>query len=319
MRFSALIVASAAATQAFELSDITQSLKRGLSSLAPRSASLAPRKDVACPAVWSTISKALTPMFLSNGVCNDDARAAIRMIFHDCGAWDTSLGFTNGCDGSLQFELTRGENGGLTPITLKAVALAAQYKVGVADMINFMGNHAIVTCPGGPRVKTLIGRKDATAAGVGGRLPDVNAPADDLFKLFQAKGYNAVDLAAILGAHSTSKQFGVDASRAGQAQDTTPGTWDVKYYSDTTANPSPKDVFVFPSDKKLAVHPAVGKEFKGFVGNQGKWSGKFADAMARMALFGNNPSGMADCTNSLPSSTNIKRDIKAAGVMERAV
>jgi hypothetical protein len=74
-------------------------------------------------------------MFLTGGVCNDDARAAIRMIFHDCGAWDKSLGFTNGCDGSLQFELGRGENGGLTPITKKAVALAAQYKVPVADMI----------------------------------------------------------------------------------------------------------------------------------------------------------------------------------------
>jgi hypothetical protein len=59
-----------------------------------------------------------------------------------------------------------------------------------------MGNHAIVTCPGGPQVKTLIGRKDATGAGVEGRLPDVHAPADDLYKLFQAKGYDAVDLAA---------------------------------------------------------------------------------------------------------------------------
>lgn len=70
-------------------------------------------------------------------------------------------------------------------------------------------------------MKTLIGRKDATQAGVEGRLPDVNAPAEDLYKLFQAKGYSAVDLAAILGAHSTSKQFGVDTSKAGQAQDTT--------------------------------------------------------------------------------------------------
>lgn len=50
------------------------------------------------------------------------------------------MGFTNGCDGSLQFELGRGENGGLTPITNDLVALAAKYKVGVADMINFAGS-----------------------------------------------------------------------------------------------------------------------------------------------------------------------------------
>jgi hypothetical protein len=84
-----------------------------------------------------------------------------------------------------------------------------------------IADHAIVTCPGGPVITTLIGRTDAKKAGVEGRLPDVNAPADDLFKLFQNKGYDAVDLAAILGAHSTSKQFGVDASKAGEAQDST--------------------------------------------------------------------------------------------------
>jgi hypothetical protein len=41
--------------------------------------------------------------------------------------------------------------------------------------------------------------------------------------------------------------------------------------------------------------------------------------MGRMALFGNNPSGMVDCTNFLPSSTSVKRDLKAAGLLERAV
>src|SRR5690349_14249609 len=30
-----------------------------------------------CPAVWTTISKELTGLFLSGGMCNDNARAAI--------------------------------------------------------------------------------------------------------------------------------------------------------------------------------------------------------------------------------------------------
>jgi Fungal peroxidase extension region len=69
-------------------------------------------------------------------------------------------------------------------------------------------------------------------------------------------------------------------------------------------------VFVFPSDAKLAVHPTVGKEFKGFVGNQGKWTGKFADAMGRMATFGNDKSKLVDCTGALPKPVQIKRNIK---------
>jgi L-ascorbate peroxidase len=38
-----------------------------------------------CPVVWTSISKQLTKKFLSGGQCNPDARAAIRLIFHDCG------------------------------------------------------------------------------------------------------------------------------------------------------------------------------------------------------------------------------------------
>jgi len=217
------------------------------------------------------------------------------------------------------------------------VALAAKYKVTVADMIGlspspnpphlprltqarpvFAGNHAIVTCPGGPRVKTFIGRKDSTTAAPNGLLPDANADAASLSKLFTDKGFDDVDLAALLGAHTTSNQFSFDPSRSGASQDTTPGLWDVKYYGETL-NP-PAGIVVFPSDSKLARFDRVGKEFQGFVGNQGKWNGKFADAMEKMALFGSGSSGssgsgsggsgMVECTDSLPKSTNRKREAR---------
>lgn len=76
-------------------------------------------------------------------------------------------------------------------------------------------------CPGGPRVKTYIGRTDSFVEAKEGGLPDVHAPAANLFGLFAAKGYNAEDLAALLGAHSTSRQFGVNKTLAGAPQDST--------------------------------------------------------------------------------------------------
>jgi len=109
-----------------------------------------------------------------------------------------------------------------------------------------------------------------------GFLPDVHASGDSLFALFQDKGFNAVDLAALLGAHTSSKQFFVDTAKAGQPQDSTPGIWDVKYYAETL-NPPPGN-FRFDSDINLANQAQVGPEFKGMVNNQGKWNGKFADA-----------------------------------------
>lgn len=74
----------------------------------------------------------------------------------------------------------------------------------------------------------------------------------------------------------------------------------------------PQGIVVLPSDDKLSKFDRVGKEFQGFVDNQGKWNGKFADAMGRMALFGSaGTSGMVDCTNALPKSTNIKREMRS--------
>jgi hypothetical protein len=85
--------------------------------------------------------------------------------------------------------------------------------------------------------------------------------------------------------------------------------WDVKYYAETLK--PPQGVTVFPSDAKLAAHPTVGKEFKGFVDNQGKWNGKFADAMGKMALFGSDGTkNLIDCTNALPRTTNAKREMR---------
>ena len=58
--------------------------------LTKRSAELTARqKAAACPAIWTQVSKDLTAKFLSGGQCNQDARAAIRLIFHDCGGEST--------------------------------------------------------------------------------------------------------------------------------------------------------------------------------------------------------------------------------------
>ncbi|KAF1933309.1 class II peroxidase [Didymella exigua CBS 183.55] len=271
------------------------------------------RSSGSCPAVWTQISKDLTAKFLTDGQCNPDARAAIRAVFHDCGAWNKAQGAKGGCDGSLILanEVALPENNGLQGIAAYLQTLASNYKVGVADMIVFAGSHAIVTCPGGPRVQTYVGRKDSSTPAPEGLLPDVNASADSLYKLFLDKGLDASDLAALLGSHSTSNQFHFDesAGNVGAPQDSTPGIWDVKYYSETTA--PPKGVLVLPSDAKLAAHATVGKEFKGFVNNAGKWNGKFADAMARMERFGSNgTNGLIDCTKALPSATNAKREFR---------
>jgi hypothetical protein len=121
--------------------------------------------DTCC--IWHTISKALTEEFTEfDGTCNDAARAAIRLGFHDAGAWSQSKadeGFDfGGADGSLalfQDEIERPENNGLQDIIKTAQAYQKKYKVGMADLIQYMAIHATVTCPFGPRIRTFVGRK----------------------------------------------------------------------------------------------------------------------------------------------------------------
>lgn len=75
----------------------------------------------------------------------------------------------------------------------------------------------------------------------------------------------------------------------------------------------------FISDVNLAQHPVVGKEFKGFVNSQGKWSSAYANAMAKMALLGvpGGKSNLIDCTGVLPKGTSVKRDVKRAPINDR--
>jgi hypothetical protein len=59
-------------------------------------------------------------------------------------------------------------------------------------------NVATVVCPEGPRVRSFIGRVDSDAMPPDGLLPDVNAEADALIKLFEDKTIRAHGLVALV-------------------------------------------------------------------------------------------------------------------------
>jgi hypothetical protein len=176
-----------------------------------------------------------------NGQCNQNARAAIRLGFHEAGPWSKTSGY-GGADGSFllnPLEYLRPENKGLEAIRQKAVELLAKYAifgVGAADLAQFMAKFAIVSCPLGPRVRTFVGRDNTLLADPPNLMPDVHSPASKLIQLFADKTINAEGLAALVGAHSTSNQFFVDTTKSGFSQDSTPGVWDMKFYNETLAN-----------------------------------------------------------------------------------
>jgi L-ascorbate peroxidase len=148
---------------------------------------------------------------------------------------------------------------------------------------------------------------------------DMHAKPDFLLELFQNKSMNARELAALVGAHATSRSFHQTPPGRGDIglpQDSTPGVWDVNFYAETT-NP-PEGVFVFDSDLALSQHAVVGPEFNAFVGRQGRWNAAFVRAMTKMSLFGvpGGSANLTDCTEFIPQGTR-KRDIRSAPINDR--
>ncbi|KAF2398264.1 heme peroxidase, partial [Trichodelitschia bisporula] len=284
--FTTSVVLLAASTSAFSL-DIGSLLRRD----AYNSTSTAPSGS--CPPVWSSISHELTTLFVSGGQCTDLARGAIRAVFHDCFP-------QGGCDGSLSLpeELARPPNAALIGPVNTLKALANKYGVSVADMIAFAGSHAVVSCPSGPVTTTYVGRKDSGIAAPDGQLPPADAGGDESLQHFEARGFSAQDLAALIGAHTASRQFTTDPSKAGAPQDTTPGVWDVTYFVQTIKKLAP---FTFVSDSNLAAQAEVGPVMKQFSGDKFGWDAAFTSAFGRMQLLDTAGAGaLIDCTSALP-------------------
>lgn len=196
--------------------------------------------------MWDFVQRDLVDLFRdNNGTCSRLARSAVRLGFHDAGAWSTTSEF-GGADGSLllsPYEIDRNENNGLQDVRSMALRILntySQYGVGAADLVQFMHNVATVVCPLGPRMLTLVGRHDRSEANPAGLIPGNNVTdAGYLIELFQNKTINARGLAALVGAHTVGQQYFVDPSRAGQSLDSTPGIWDVQFYRDITSQNSP--------------------------------------------------------------------------------
>lgn len=259
-----------------------------------------------CPAVWTQISAQLTEQFLADGQCTDAARAAIRSSFHDC--------FNGACDGSLILadECSNNENRGLERLCGNLKNVQANTGVGMADLIQFAAAHGVKTCPGGPTIPVKVGRKDSSTPNALGVLPSGFAQGGDLIKLFASKGFSPVDLAALLGAHTTAKQR-VTAPDSPQELDSTVGTWDNKYFSETRSGKAP---FTLPSDKSVAQHPITKLPFNTFALSKRAWDMAFVSAMSKMSMLGVDQKGLIDCTSALPGGSK-KRDMRNSDLFDR--
>ena len=271
--------------------------------------SAACKADLCC--VWKWISYEMTAKFNgTSGRCTKLARQAVRLGFHDAGAWSNTSAY-GGADGSILLtdEISRADNNGLSAIADQTKAWYTKYAphgASMADLIQMGATVATVVCPLGPRIRSFVGRRDNARAAPTGLLPGHTDSADALLKLFAAKTIDAHDLVALVGAHTTSQQHFVDPARAGDPQDSSPGVWDVKFYPETTAssNSIAPRVLKFQSDVNLSKDPRSAGEWREFsspADGQEHWNEDYAKAYTRLSLLGvGNINELGECTRVLP-------------------
>ncbi|KAH7169655.1 ligninase H2 precursor [Fusarium flagelliforme] len=275
--------------------------------------SMACRRDTCC--VWDYIQSDLTEILIENdGTCNRLARQAVRLGFHDAGAW-SQTSRTGGADGSLLLssnEMSQSINNGMQDIRDVGLEILDRYQgfgISAGDLVQFMHNVAVVVCPLGPRILTFIGRTDNDESPAG-LLPTNNLSADRMIEVFANKTFGTRDLVAVVGAHTTAGQFFVDTNRAGAPLDTTPGVWDINYYREVLTDSPPSNVFRLHGDDGMARSVELNTFFQTYA-VWGNSSGPlfvfvityYVRAYVRLSLLGvNNINDLIDCTAVLPSA-----------------
>ncbi|KAK1749467.1 ligninase h2 precursor [Echria macrotheca] len=266
------------------------------------------RKDECC--VWKYIADELYSLMHDDATdtCNDFARGAIRMGFHDAAAWDKTSPW-GGADGSLLLsnELTRQENIAMTGVGARMKAIYDKYTsygISMADLLQAGAKVGVLACPGGPRIRMFVGRpEDKTPAPVG-LLPPVFFTADQLIDLFANKTVSPGGLVALIGAHTASRNHSA-ASTVAPPQDRTPGKWDTEYFSEQLRPNASAGVFRFPSDVSLAQSPRTGPVFHQFSAAKGAWDEAYAKEYIRMSLMGvKKINTLRECSKVLPKAAN---------------
>ncbi len=240
--------------------------------------------------------------------CNDNARAAIRLAFHDAGAYTQAGGVpVGGADGSIMIqhvfdeEINRAENNGLQDIIGALTPYMTKYpQISMGDLVQFAGMQAVLICPGGPKANFFAGRKNPSGPGPDGLLPPVSGSASELIKIFADKGFSSSELVALVGSHSTAKALKQPNFPAFTPQDTTPEIWDVKFYNETLQEQPLAGTGRFQSDSVLARDSRTSQDWISFANSQGKWTSAYAAAHTKMSLLGFNRADLVDCTEALP-------------------
>jgi len=153
-------------------------------------------------------------------------------------------------------------------------------------------------------------------------IPDPSDSANAVLSRFNDTGFRPDEVVALLAslvcpffngrlAHGSSHSHSIATStfiQPGAQFDCTPDKFDTQFFAEVQANatcpagiPNNFSRIRINSDTALARDPRTNETWQSFINDQTKMANAFRDAMAKLAVTGQNTSNMTDCSAVIPT------------------
>ncbi|ETW76658.1 manganese peroxidase [Heterobasidion irregulare TC 32-1] len=299
-------------------------------------ASAAITRRVACPDGVNTATNAaccalfavrddIQENLFDGGECGEDVHESLRLTFHDAIGFSLSANTAGtfgggGADGSIiifsSIETAFHANNGIDEIVEEQKPFIARHNITPGDFIQFAGAVGVSNCPGAPQLDFLLGRPAAVAPAPDLTVPEPFATVDSILARFADTGFSTDEVVALLASHTIAAADKVDVTIPGTPFDSTPEMFDTQFFIETQLRGT-----LFPgtggnqgevesplagelrlqSDSELARDSRTACLWQANVNQLEHMTTAFKAAMAKLAVLGQDPSQMVDCSELIPT------------------
>ncbi|KAL4245328.1 Peroxidase [Abortiporus biennis] len=279
--------------------------------------------DAACCKWFDVLDDIQTNLF-DGAECGEEVHESLRLTFHD------AIGFSlsaerqgkfggGGADGSImafaEIETNFHANGGIDDIVEAQRPFAIKHGVSFGDFIQFAGAVGVSNCVGGPRLQFLAGRSNISRVAPDLTVPEPSDSPDTIFARMGDAGFSPNEVVDLLISHSVAAQDHVDPTIPGTPFDSTPGDFDAQFFVETLlkgtlfpgngsnigeVQSALQGEFRLQSDATIARDARTACEWQSFITNHNLMVSKFEAVMAKLAVLGQNPRKLVDCSEVIP-------------------
>ncbi|RPD53510.1 manganese peroxidase isozyme precursor [Lentinus tigrinus ALCF2SS1-6] len=278
--------------------------------------------------VWFDVLDDIQTNLFDGGECGEEVHESLRLTFHDAIGFSPALFAEgkfggNGADGSImsfaEIETAFHANGGIDDIVETQRPFALAHGVSFGDFIQFAGAVGVSNCAGGPRLQFLAGRNNVTQPSPDLLVPEPSDSTDTILARMGDAGFSPSEVVDLLISHSVAAQDHVDPTIPGTPFDSTPSSFDSQFFIETllkgvlfpgngsnvgeVLSPLAGELRLF-SDAELARDPRTACEWQSFITDHASMVSKFEAVMSKLAVLGQDPSTLVDCSDVIPVPAN---------------